>query len=191
MLLCAQVDTVVFDKTGTLTHGTPVVTTIIMLVSESICDERRLLELAGAAEANSEHPLGRFVSVRKVDLGEKIDLEGICVNTFVILIIIIIIIIILSVWNAPVVSIIILSLSLWNIPVLSIIILSLCGMPLYYYSAIHCHAMEKLGEVRLPAVMDYATLSGRGVKCTMNAKEIVVGSPRLIGEVRIYVYICT
>lgn len=52
------VDTVVFDKTGTLTRGEPVV----VAVAESDGGaEGRLLGLAAAAEADSEHPLARAI----------------------------------------------------------------------------------------------------------------------------------
>jgi P-type Cu+ transporter len=53
--LCG-VRTVAFDKTGTLTEGKPVLTGIT--ASEGF-DENRLLALAAAVEARSEHPLGR------------------------------------------------------------------------------------------------------------------------------------
>jgi Cu+-exporting ATPase len=52
----AAVDTVCFDKTGTLTEGRPAVVAI-----ESARPEAELLALAAAAEAASEHPLGRAV----------------------------------------------------------------------------------------------------------------------------------
>lgn len=52
------VDTVLFDKTGTLTKGTPAVTAIEPATEY---DDDRLLALAAAAEADSEHPLARAI----------------------------------------------------------------------------------------------------------------------------------
>ena len=54
------VDTVVFDKTGTLTHGKPELTDIVPLNGGA---PEALLALAAGAEANSEHPLARAVTV--------------------------------------------------------------------------------------------------------------------------------
>jgi P-type Cu2+ transporter len=51
------VDAVLFDKTGTLTKGQPQVTA----VAATEGDEDGLLVLAGAVEADSEHPLARAV----------------------------------------------------------------------------------------------------------------------------------
>ena len=59
--MCLQVKTIIFDKTGTLTHGKPVVTTVMMFVSEAICSSRLFTALVGVAETNSEHPLGAAV----------------------------------------------------------------------------------------------------------------------------------
>lgn len=53
-----RTQTVVLDKTGTITKGAPEVTDI--LCAQGI-DEKSLLAFAGAAEANSEHPLGEAV----------------------------------------------------------------------------------------------------------------------------------
>ena len=52
-----QVDVVLFDKTGTLTAGRHVVTG----VAAADGDELALLRLAGAVEADSEHPLARAI----------------------------------------------------------------------------------------------------------------------------------
>ncbi len=52
----AAIDVVVFDKTGTLTEGKPEVTDVL-LAPDAAIDEARLLALAGALEASSEHPL--------------------------------------------------------------------------------------------------------------------------------------
>ena len=51
------VDTVLFDKTGTLTRGEHVVTDLAAVAGES----DRLLTLAAAVEADSEHPLARAI----------------------------------------------------------------------------------------------------------------------------------
>ncbi len=52
------VTAVLFDKTGTLTKGQPAVTGVVAAPEEG---EDRLLALAGAVEADSEHPLARAV----------------------------------------------------------------------------------------------------------------------------------
>jgi Cu2+-exporting ATPase len=51
------VDAVLFDKTGTLTTGKPTVSGVAAVDG----DEGRLLRLAGAVEADSEHPLARAI----------------------------------------------------------------------------------------------------------------------------------
>ena len=53
-----ELDLVVFDKTGTLTKGQPVVAGTAALPGT---DDARLLALAAAVEADSEHPLGRAI----------------------------------------------------------------------------------------------------------------------------------
>jgi len=52
------IDTVLFDKTGTLTKGAHVVTGVAPV---SGLDEETLLAMAGAVEADSEHPLARAI----------------------------------------------------------------------------------------------------------------------------------
>ncbi|MEN2397779.1 heavy metal translocating P-type ATPase [Pseudomonas halotolerans] len=52
-----DVDTVVFDKTGTLTSGTPRIAHLSALDG----DEDRLLQMAGALQRGSEHPLAKAV----------------------------------------------------------------------------------------------------------------------------------
>lgn len=52
-----KVDTVILDKTGTVTKGKPELTDIILHQS----DEERFLQLVGAAEQNSEHPLAEAI----------------------------------------------------------------------------------------------------------------------------------
>ncbi|WP_320060538.1 heavy metal translocating P-type ATPase [Tessaracoccus defluvii] len=60
------VDTVLFDKTGTLTMGEPAVTGI---VGAEGLDDERVLTLAAAAEADSEHPLARAITRAAADRG--------------------------------------------------------------------------------------------------------------------------
>ncbi len=58
-----RIDVVLFDKTGTLTEGR------MRLVEVVADDEERLLELAGAVEAASEHPIGRAVALGAEESG--------------------------------------------------------------------------------------------------------------------------
>ena len=60
------VDTILFDKTGTLTMGEPAVTGI---VGAEGLDDERVLTLAAAAEADSEHPLARAITRAAADRG--------------------------------------------------------------------------------------------------------------------------
>lgn len=53
-----KVDTIAFDKTGTLTHGTLAVSDVVPFGGAT---RGGLLALAAAAEARSEHPLGKAV----------------------------------------------------------------------------------------------------------------------------------
>ena len=59
---------VAFDKTGTLTEGTPRLTGITILPGAGL-GEQGILALAAAAEAPSEHPLGRAVAAAARDAG--------------------------------------------------------------------------------------------------------------------------
>lgn len=59
---------VAFDKTGTLTEGTPRLTGITVLPGTGL-GEREVLALAAAAEAPSEHPLGRAVTTAAREAG--------------------------------------------------------------------------------------------------------------------------
>ncbi|GAA1648139.1 heavy metal translocating P-type ATPase [Kribbella alba] len=52
------VDVVLFDKTGTLTKGEPAVTGVATVAAVT---EEELLELAAAAESDSEHPLAKAI----------------------------------------------------------------------------------------------------------------------------------
>ncbi len=54
--VASKVDTVAFDKTGTITKGHLEVTDIVKL---STLNEKEILSYAAAAEANSEHPVGK------------------------------------------------------------------------------------------------------------------------------------
>jgi Cu2+-exporting ATPase len=53
-----DVEIVIFDKTGTLTRGEPVLADVAVATKQ---DERAVLGLAAAVEADSEHPLARAV----------------------------------------------------------------------------------------------------------------------------------
>jgi Cu+-exporting ATPase len=63
-----QIDTVVMDKTGTLTLGRPAVTAVVPAPG---FDEARVLDIAAALEAGSEHPLGEAIvrRARETELG--------------------------------------------------------------------------------------------------------------------------
>jgi P-type Cu+ transporter len=64
-----RIDTVVLDKTGTLTRGEPRVTDVFVKNGT----ERDLLFLAGSAERNSEHPLGRAIVSAAREQGIELD----------------------------------------------------------------------------------------------------------------------
>ena len=74
----AGIKAVAFDKTGTLTAGHPEVTDVY-----SCCElaDDELLQVAGAVEARSEHPLGRAVvkaaQARGLTFGEVRDFENV------------------------------------------------------------------------------------------------------------------
>jgi P-type Cu2+ transporter len=53
-----ELDVVIFDKTGTLTKGEPALAAVLAAAG---VDERELLGLAAAVEADSEHPLARAI----------------------------------------------------------------------------------------------------------------------------------
>jgi heavy metal translocating P-type ATPase len=59
----AEVDRAAFDKTGTLTTGRPVIERVVAFDSTAgNTDEARLRRFAAAAEARSEHPIGRVLA---------------------------------------------------------------------------------------------------------------------------------
>ena len=64
-----HIDTVVLDKTGTLTTGKPAVTDVI----PGKLDEKKLLNLAAALEAKSEHPFAKAILDK---VGGKATLEA-------------------------------------------------------------------------------------------------------------------
>lgn len=57
----ADIKVVAFDKTGTLTMGKPEVTDVVVCDRNWAGDEDRLLQLAAAVEARSEHPLAAAI----------------------------------------------------------------------------------------------------------------------------------
>ena len=63
----SRIQAIIFDKTGTLTEGKPSVTDLAVFASNSgagaaaTLDESSLLQLAAAAETDSEHPLARTI----------------------------------------------------------------------------------------------------------------------------------
>ena len=64
-----HIDTVVLDKTGTLTTGKPAVTDVL----PGKMDEKKLLNLAAALEAKSEHPFAKAILDK---VGDKAMLEA-------------------------------------------------------------------------------------------------------------------
>ena len=67
-----EVTTVVFDKTGTLTSGTPRIAHMAALDG----DENALLQLAGALQRGSEHPLAKAVLDVTAERGLSVDAIG-------------------------------------------------------------------------------------------------------------------
>ncbi len=69
-----HITTVVFDKTGTLTEGRMALTDVA--VADGV-DEAELLRLAGAVEADSEHPIGQAIATASRDrVGELPAVTG-------------------------------------------------------------------------------------------------------------------
>ncbi|EJS71247.1 copper-translocating P-type ATPase [Bacillus cereus] len=73
-----RLDTVILDKTGTVTNGKPVLTDII--VADGF-EEKEILQLVGAAERNSEHPLAEAIvegiKEKKIDIPSSETFEAI------------------------------------------------------------------------------------------------------------------
>ncbi|MEQ9369213.1 MAG: heavy metal translocating P-type ATPase [Coleofasciculus chthonoplastes F3-SA18-01] len=59
--LALKIQTIVLDKTGTITEGKPGVTDFVTVRGTANHNEINLLQLAGAIERNSEHPLAEAV----------------------------------------------------------------------------------------------------------------------------------
>jgi len=64
-----EINAIVLDKTGTITKGEPEVTDVI-----SFCDlnEEEIMYVAGIAEKNSEHPLGKAIVNKSKEKYEKL-----------------------------------------------------------------------------------------------------------------------
>ncbi len=67
-----KIETVIFDKTGTLTKGEHIVTAVASING----DDDAVLLLAGAVEADSEHPLGRAIHSAARQRGDVPAAEG-------------------------------------------------------------------------------------------------------------------
>jgi P-type Cu2+ transporter len=59
----SKIQAIIFDKTGTLTEGRPAVTDLVLAegATGSPLDETGLLQIAAAAETDSEHPLAKTI----------------------------------------------------------------------------------------------------------------------------------
>ncbi|PWW64074.1 heavy metal translocating P-type ATPase [Actinokineospora spheciospongiae] len=68
-----RVTTVVLDKTGTVTTGRM---SVVEVVAAHGVDPARLLRLAGAVEAGSEHPIARAVAAHAAEAGPLPPVEG-------------------------------------------------------------------------------------------------------------------
>jgi P-type Cu+ transporter len=79
----SKLKTLVFDKTGTLTKGEPSVTDIVLGNERKLTDsfgeptnqvlQQKILQLAGSAEKNSEHPLGEAIVQAAEDRGITLE----------------------------------------------------------------------------------------------------------------------
>ena len=72
-----DLDTVIFDKTGTLTRGEPVLSAVTAAPG---VDEARVLSVAAAVEADSEHPLARAITRGARDRGATPPIAGVFEN---------------------------------------------------------------------------------------------------------------
>jgi Cu+-exporting ATPase len=70
--MLGKIQVAVFDKTGTLTEGRPQVTDIIAVENDET-NKNKILEVAAAAEKNSEHPLAKSIVQKAKETGIKID----------------------------------------------------------------------------------------------------------------------
>lgn len=70
-----QIDTIVFDKTGTLTLGQPTVTDIIPVAETTMLE---LLQWAGIAESQSNHPLAKAILQEVTKHSLEISLPSNC-----------------------------------------------------------------------------------------------------------------
>ncbi|KAF0849640.1 heavy metal translocating P-type ATPase [Nocardia caishijiensis] len=68
-----KVDTIVLDKTGTVTTGRMTLLDVIPAEGE---DKARVLELAGALEDSSEHPIAQAIAKAARDAGTLPEVEG-------------------------------------------------------------------------------------------------------------------
>jgi Cu+-exporting ATPase len=64
-----KVGAIILDKTGTITEGKPTVTDVL---TTSVNNEERILQLAASAELQSEHPLGQAIVKKKKKKGIKL-----------------------------------------------------------------------------------------------------------------------
>ncbi|MGG3561074.1 heavy metal translocating P-type ATPase [Neobacillus rhizosphaerae] len=73
-----KISTVVLDKTGTVTNGTPILTDVLTVPSQT---EEEFLSLVGSAEKQSEHPLAQAIvqgiKDKGISLKEVSDFEAI------------------------------------------------------------------------------------------------------------------
>ncbi len=67
----SRIQAIIFDKTGTLTEGKPSVTDLVLLAAGNAqhLDETGLLQVAAAAETDSEHPLARTIVAEAAQRG--------------------------------------------------------------------------------------------------------------------------
>ena len=72
--MLSSIDTVVLDKTGTVTRGKPDITSVYPFSLE--LDERRIIELAAAAEERSSHPMAYAVVSYAKRHGYRIPKHG-------------------------------------------------------------------------------------------------------------------
>lgn len=69
--ILGKIQVAVFDKTGTLTEGKPQVTDVFAM--DDSYDKNKILQIAAAAEINSEHPLAKAIVQKTKELNLTID----------------------------------------------------------------------------------------------------------------------